>query len=91
LKGFGLALRWVSQISMAASRSATLLNTPRRIVWRVNLYLAGPGRSPGRIEFVALRPPLSIHERIDAREGDFMVRLRPDRSWSGPPCNAPSG
>src|SRR5258707_335612 len=35
LKGFGLALRWASQISMAASRSATLLNTPRRIVWRV--------------------------------------------------------
>src|SRR6202521_5481920 len=35
LKGFGLALRWASQISMAASRSAALLNTPRRIVWRV--------------------------------------------------------
>ena len=29
LKGFGLALRSVSQVSMAASSSATLLNTPR--------------------------------------------------------------
>ena len=35
LKGFGLALRSVSQVSMAASNSATLLNTPRRICWRV--------------------------------------------------------
>ena len=35
LKGFGLALRSVSQVSMAASSSATLLNTPRRICWRV--------------------------------------------------------
>src|SRR5271157_3081746 len=31
LKGFGLALRSVSQVSMAASSSATLLNTPS---WR---------------------------------------------------------
>src|ERR1700686_5456383 len=35
LEGFGLALRSVSQVSMAASSSATLLNTPRRICWRV--------------------------------------------------------
>jgi hypothetical protein len=35
LKGFGLALGSASQVSMAASSSATLLNTPRRICWRV--------------------------------------------------------
>src|SRR6516162_1571966 len=35
LKGFGLVLRSTSQVSMAASSSATLLKTPRRICWRV--------------------------------------------------------
>src|SRR5207344_3635861 len=35
LKGVGLAFHPVIQASMAASSSATLLKTPRRICWRV--------------------------------------------------------
>jgi len=35
LKGFGLVLRFAIHSSMAVMRSSTLLNTPRRIFWRV--------------------------------------------------------